>query len=218
MKPIMRAAFAMLAFAVLPSEVWAQAETESEAERERRERMERAAEQYRARQEGGEAAVEAVRERQAESAAERAREAQERARERAREAQERAREAAARAVEDYRFIYGIVENAELAVALAKRALENAESEEDYAETWRRHREATQYAESVFAISREAERLAVSARDNAESAASFRDFGIQADGLNNSPGADNYYRLANNAAQAAVENANEVANLRAQLEG
>lgn len=101
---------------------------------------------------------------------------------------ERAREAAERAVEDYRVIYGILEDAELAVALAERAMENAESEEDYAEAWKHHREVEQYRDSVGAIAIRAEHLAVSARDSV------------------------------NRPDEALGHASEVANLRAQVEG
>ena len=104
------------------------------------------------------------------------------------EAVERASEAAERAVEDYRVIYGIFENAELAVALAERALENAENEEDYAEAWKRHREVEQYRDSVGAIAIRAEHLAISARDSV------------------------------NRPDEALGYASEVANLRAQVEG
>ena len=112
-----------------------------------------------------------------------------------------ASEAAARAVEDFRVIYGILENAELAVALAERALENAESEEDYAEAWKRHREAAQYRDSVKDIAVRADSLAVSARDNANKAA-----------VAAAP------EWVFDAGSRAVRSASEVANLRAQVEG
>ena len=104
------------------------------------------------------------------------------------EAVERASEAAERAVEDYRVIYGILEDAELAVALAERAMENAENEEDYAEAWKRHREVEQYRNSLSAIAMRAKHLAVSARDSV------------------------------NRPDEALGYASEVANLRAQVEG
>ena len=245
MKPIMRAAFAVLAFALLPSEVLAQDEgAAAEAEAAAAE-AEAAAVSAEAAAEAGDVKAAAAAYKEAQEAHfsagvaydnsldmlnarvsdprvkvayERAGEALARAMAANRradvvagereinEAPERAREAAAaaeRAVEDYRVIYGILESAELAVALAERALENAESEENYAEAWKRHREAEQYRDSLSAIAIRAESLAVSARERANWAAENVDI--------------EPYRIAGWAREAA-ENANEIANLRAQVEG
>ena len=233
MKPIMMA-FAVLAFAVLPSEVWAQAEGESDYDRERRERAERAAEQYRARQEGGEAAAEAVRERQTEAEArqaeaeaearqveaeqrrERAAERNERAAERN---VERARERAERAIADYKVIEREAVLAERAAREAQRDLTEAEGEDDddYMKAWDRAQSASARALAVLEIAQKAEYWAKQAQSAAEDSAGYY---AEAEGRK-SRGAgrvDYFYTAAGGAARRAGENASEVANLRAQVEG
>lgn len=294
MKPIMRAAFAMLAFALLPSEVWAQAEGEhpnpnaeilmreldrcesiidqrgqreckseayaklAEAEANRAEAAADEAEAAATR--GDIEAVEAVHE-EAELALknasgawqlgvlghtyerirvayDRASAAEKRAREakyetarvvREAEAEAAARETQAesaelattartigeRVTEDYRVIYGIFEDAELALALAERALESAENEEDYAEAWKRHRDAKQHRDSVSAIAARAERLANESVNSVNEAINYLS---QAEAESDNLTIHNLGELAKMSVGNAAENVIEVTNLRAQLEG
>ena len=122
--------------------------------------------------------------------------------------QARKAEAAERAIADYRVIESVAENA----ALAERALEATESEDDYAEAWKRHREATRYTEAVLAIALQAELLVVSARDNANKADEWAREAEAYGEMSHFPGD------ARGVARKAVENADEIAALRAQLEG
>lgn len=128
-------------------------------------------------------------------------------------------EATARAVgervtEDYRVIYGIYENADLALALADRALEVAESEEDYAEAWKRQRDAKQYRDSVNTIALRAERLTNASVNSVNVAINYL---RQAEGESDGSNVHNLVELAKMSSSAAAENAVEVKNLRAQLE-
>ena len=128
--------------------------------------------------------------------------------------EEAARLVGERVREDYGVIFGIYENAELAVALAERALEAAESEEDYAEAWKRHRGAAQYRDGVNDIVVRAEGLANASVSSVNAAINYLS---QAKDEDDNLRIHNLTELAKMAVGNAAENAVEVKNLRAQLE-
>ena len=128
--------------------------------------------------------------------------------------EEAARLVGERVREDYGVIFGIYENAELAVALAERALEAAESEEDYAEAWKRHRGAAQYRDGVNDIVVRAERLANASVSSVNEAINYLS---QAKDEDDNLRIHNLTELAKMSVGNAAESAVEVKNLRAQLE-
>ena len=130
------------------------------------------------------------------------------------EAEAAAREIGARVTEDYGVIYGFYENAELAVALAERALEAAESEDDYAEAWKLHREAVQYRDSVNDIAVRAERFVASSEKSIREAMHYLS---QAEAESDESRIHKLIKLANTPLKSASGSASFIADLRVQLE-
>ena len=131
------------------------------------------------------------------------------------EAPEIAREAAERAIADYRVIEREAVLAERAARAAQRALTEAEGEDDddYMEAWEHAQYASGRAQAITEILRQAERLAVSAKEHEE--AIGRLF-AEARGSSHSRSIEKSYNAALRRANNAVKDANKVANLRAQL--